>query len=356
MEITTSCAPNIAVIKYWGKRSDNELNLPMNGSVSVTLSQEQLNTTTSVFTCPTLKVDRFWLNGKENAIGERMKTVICAIKDLKRNSTGIKYETKSSLECASPDWNLHICSVNNFPTGAGLASSASGLSCLVYTLILLYHLDSHYTMEELSQYARMGSGSACRSLFGGFVEWTVGIKANGADSIARQIKPFVDMTVFIVITDKSEKKISSTIGMQQTVKTSELYTHRQLTVQTRINEMKEYIQKEDWGNVFKLTMRDSNQFHAVCLDTYPPIMYLNDISREIIQTVSDYNEIHGISVAYTFDAGPNAVLFIKDNPEQFKNFLNERIKAIEIIETTIGHGPLVLETSLFDKQGFPKKF
>lgn len=213
---------------------------------------------------------------------------------------------------------MHICSKNNFPTAAGLASSAAGYACLVFSLAQLFGVAD----TELSSIARVGSGSACRSIFGGFVSWEKGDKADGSDSVALQVAPHThwpEMEILILVVSAGRKTVSSTSGMETTVKTSALIGHRaDVVVPERMAQMKQAILDRDFQTFGRLTMQDSNQFHAVCLDTYPPITYLNDTSRAIIDLLTRYNDhAKEIKAAYTFDAGPNAVIYAqaKDVPQ-----------------------------------------
>lgn len=209
---------------------------------------------------------------------------------------------------------VHVCSENNFPTAAGLASSASGLAALVYTLSQLFELN--ISTSEVSKIARQGSGSACRSLFGGFVAWEMGEKADGSDSFAVQIAPethWPELQALICVVSDAKKGTSSTAGMQSTIKTSLLMKERiSSIVPARMEAMKKAVLDKDFQSFAELTMRDSNQFHAVCLDTYPPIFYMNDTSRAIIQLIHEYNATSPdgkLKAAYTYDAGPNAVIY-----------------------------------------------
>lgn len=218
-------------------------------------------------------------------------------------------ESSSGLEPLST-YKVHVCSENNFPTAAGLASSASGLAALVYTLAQLYELQ--ISTSDLSRIARQGSGSACRSLFGGFVAWEMGSAADGSDSKAVQIAPethWPELEALVCVVSDAKKGTSSTEGMQHTVETSELMQARISTVvPQRMASIKQAILDRDFATFAEITMRDSNQFHAVCLDTYPPISYLNDTSRAIMRVIHEYNK-DGIKAAYTYDAGPNAVIY-----------------------------------------------
>ncbi|KAK2085687.1 hypothetical protein P7K49_036987 [Saguinus oedipus] len=357
-----------------GGKRDEELVLPINSSLSVTLHQDQLKTTTTAAISKDFTEDRVWLNGREEDVGqprlqaclqERSKCPESAsasgpllrLQGMAGNQTsglpssgavahlqdqlslglrsgfpgkevsmtslagrGLVFSFRclarkrrnawdgdpppSSLSC-----KVHVASVNNFPTAAGLASSAAGYACLAYTLARVYGVES-----DLSEVARRGSGSACRSLYGGFVEWQMGEQADGKDSVARQVAPeshWPELRVLILVVSAEKKLTGSTVGMQASVKTSPLLRFRaESVVPARMAEMTRCIQERDFRGFAQLTMQDSNQFHATCLDTFPPISYLSHISWRIIHLVHRFNAHHGdTKVAYTFDAGPNAVIF-----------------------------------------------
>ncbi|KAI9145222.1 diphosphomevalonate decarboxylase [Paraphysoderma sedebokerense] len=320
-EVTCSAPVNIAVIKYWGKR-DTKLLLPTNSSLSATLSQDILHSRTTIRASQSFTSDRLWLNGIEESIKPNPRLVTC-ISTLRSLRQKLEKEFSSSLEPLS-SYPLHICSENNFPTAAGLASSASGYACLVFTLANLYKLPLSPT--ELSKLARLGSGSACRSLFGGFVAWEMGIEADGSDSQAVQVAPesyWPEIEALILVVHDGKKGVSSTSGMQTTIETSPLVQHRiQNVVPERMNQMIKAIKQRDFDTFAELTMKDSNQFHAICLDTFPPIFYMNDVSKGIIQLITDYNNFdyddqtqqngnqkQKFKAAYTYDAGPNAVIY-----------------------------------------------
>nr|XP_030705342.1 diphosphomevalonate decarboxylase [Globicephala melas] len=311
LEVVTCTAPvNVAVIKYWGKR-DEELILPINSSLSVTLHQDQLKTTTTAAISRDFTEDRIWLNGREEDVGQpRLQACLREIRRLARKRRSDGHEDPLPL---SLSYKVHVASVNNFPTAAGLASSAAGYACLAYALARVYGVES-----DLSEVARRGSGSACRSLYGGFVEWQMGERADGKDSIARQVAPeshWPELRVLILVVSTEKKPTGSTAGMQTSVETSALLRFRaEALVPARMAEMTRCVRERDFQAFGQLTMKDSNQFHATCMDTFPPISYLNDTSRRIIQLAHCFNAHHGqTKVAYTFDAGANAVIFTLDD-------------------------------------------
>ncbi|CAD5111318.1 DgyrCDS634 [Dimorphilus gyrociliatus] len=306
MKTVTFTAPvNIAVVKYWGKR-DDKLILPLNSSLSATLDQDVMCAKTTVACSKEFKESSLWLNGKREDINStRIQNVIKTIKKL-------ALEKNPSNEIIS--WNVEIRSCNNFPTAAGLASSAAGFACLVSALANLYEIEG-----DLSEIARQGSGSACRSVLGGWVAWDKG--TNSKDSIARQIADenhWPDMRVLIIVVNAGHKSTTSTGGMARSVETSRLLELRaKEIVPDMMRKMEKAILQKNFDEFAELTMRDSNQLHAICLDTYPPISYMNDTSRFIQYVVHSINDFHQTNkVAYTFDAGPNACLYLLEENAQ----------------------------------------
>jgi len=329
--VTCEATANIAVIKYWGKR-DDKLILPNNSNLSFTMD-EQLKTRTTVMFSPKLKEDEFWLNGKkmdlkEKEIAERMQQL-----DVIRKKAGIQDKAL-------------IVSVNCFPTAAGFASSAAGLAALAVAASKAAGLN--LSGSELSILARLGSGSASRSVLGGFVEWKKGENPDGSDCIAVQIAPashWPELRNIIAVVDAGKKKISSRAGMKQTIATSVLYPARLGYVENAVEEMKKVVLAKDFPKFGEITMRESSNLHSVMLDTWPPIMYLNDISKEIIYAVHDLNNAEGkIIAAYTFDAGPNAHIYTTvENLAKVQKML----KGIKGVQKTmickVGEGPKILE-------------
>lgn len=329
VHIASTTAPvNIATLKYWGKRDAN-LNLPTNSSISVTLAQEDLRTLTSAATAESFTEDKLWLNGNEESLSNK-RTQDC-LQDLR--SLRRKLEDKNPSLPKFSQWKLHIVSENNFPTAAGLASSAAGFAALVVAIAKLFNLPND--MSELSKIARKGSGSACRSLFGGYVAWEMGELQDGSDSKAVEVLPmeqWPQMKAAILVVSDVKKDTSSTQGMQLTVKTSDLFKERiETVVPNRFIEMKKAIVDHDFASFADLTMKDSNSFHATCLDSYPPIFYINDTSKKIIRLVHNINAFFNETiVAYTFDAGPNAVLYyLEEHEPKLFAFLYKLLNSVD---------------------------
>ncbi|KAF1814514.1 diphosphomevalonate decarboxylase [Eremomyces bilateralis CBS 781.70] len=382
---STTAPVNIAVIKYWGKR-DAKLNLPTNSSLSVTLAQSDLKAHTTASCSQAFSDDdSLILNGEPSPLTTpRSQACLARLRALRK----ILEDRDNSLPKLS-QWPLRIVSINNFPTAAGLASSAAGFAALIRAIANLYELPQSPT--ELSAIARQGSGSACRSLFGGYVAWDAGTAADGNDSVAVEVAPashWPEMRALVVVASAEKKGVPSTAGMQQTAATSTLFPLRvEKLVPARMIAMKEAIAKKDFATFADLTMQDSNSFHAVCLDTVPPIFYMNETSRAAVRLVEAINERVGRNVAaYTFDAGPNAVVYyLAENEGQvagvFKSLLgdkdgwagdrgtqvqeapieglDERVVAVlksgvsRVILTGVGEGPIATSDHLVSESGLP---
>mmetsp|Transcript_8665 Transcript_8665/g.20038 ORF Transcript_8665/g.20038 Transcript_8665/m.20038 type:complete len:418 (-) Transcript_8665:232-1485(-) len=318
----TMTAPNnIANIKYWGKASV-ELNTPTNDSVSVTLDQADLRAVTTVAMSKSFTKDRLWLNGVEDekiSTHKRFRACVDGVKKLATDRLGDDDKvvlTKDEIQ----SMHVHVSSYNTFPTAAGMASSAAGYAALVATLAKLMGAREEFP-GQLSTVARQGSGSACRSMYGGFVAWNRGgEREDGLDSMAEQIATethWPEIRALILVVSADKKGTSSTSGMMTTVRTCDWLQYRATEiVPKRMEEICTAFLEKDFATFGKLTMQDSNELHAACLDTYPPIFYMNDVSRSIVRLVHAYNAWAGggggdevIRAAYTFDAGPNAVMF-----------------------------------------------
>ena len=215
---------------------------------------------------------------------------------------------------------FRITSINDVPTASGLASSSSGLAALAYGLIQLYQLERLFSMSQLSAIARVGSGSACRSLFGGFVLWR-DEEAAPLENNSPMINWTADISAIVLIQPQiTEKIVPSSLGMQTTVSSSSLFEKRPSLAEKRLELMVDLLSSpptpSSYSDFCELIMKDSNSFHALCIDTFPPLFYLNQTSHRVIYFVHFLNanlSKYSLSapLAYTFDAGPHPVLICK---------------------------------------------
>ena len=299
---------NIALCKYWGKR-DAELNLPVNSSLSISLGK--LGTRTIIKFAK--NADRVFLNGKPapKAFAARLSGYL----DLFR----------------SDEQFFEVRTRNNIPTAAGLASSASGFAALVKALDQL--MGWGFNPRELSMLARLGSGSASRSLYDGFAVWHAGQRADGMDSYAesfsnawKQAEPaplhfseyWKSLRVGILEVSKVRKKVGSTEGMNRTRETSELYESWPAQAQCDYDELRTAIASEDFPMFGKTAENNALAMHATMMAAWPPLCYWKPQSVSLMNKVWVARE-KGLDLFFTMDAGPNLkLLFLKDNQATVK--------------------------------------
>jgi diphosphomevalonate decarboxylase len=281
--VSAEAHPNIALIKYWGNR-DNALRLPANGSISITLGG--LRTTTRVRFDATLTSDLLRIDGVPASEEARART--SAVLDLIRAEGGER--RFAEVESAS-----------DFPVGAGLASSASAFAALVTAACAAAGLD--LAPPERSRLARRGSGSACRSIYGGFVEWKIGAGDN--DSIAEPIAEpnHWQLADLVAIVSDSPKNVGSTRGHALAV-TSPLQAARVEDTPRRLAVCRSAILERDFDALARVVEIDCHMMHAVMQTSTPPLLYWSPASLTVMQAVRDWRS-EGIPVCYTLDAGPN---------------------------------------------------
>jgi len=295
--VTFDAPPNIALVKYWGVR-DPTLALPYNSSISVTL--DRLRSRTTVRFDPTAGSDRVVINGAAATGGPRDGVV----RFLDRVRALAEIGTRALVD-----------SDNNFPTASGLASSASGFAALAGAAAWAAGL--RLTPRALSQLARYGSGSASRSIFGGFVEWRAGTRPDGRDCYARPLAgpghwpALVDLVV--LVEGAPVKAVRSKDAMQSTVATSPYFATRQRELPGRIRGIRAAIARRDPDRLFPLVMEECDSFREVCETTRPSLDYLTDTSRTVLDAIVALNRTAGRPIAaYTHDAGAHVHVFTLD--------------------------------------------
>ncbi|WP_026684853.1 diphosphomevalonate decarboxylase [Heyndrickxia coagulans] len=297
MEATARAHTNIALIKYWGKR-DEKLFLPMNSSLSITL--DRFYTTTKVAFDSALKADVFFLNGKPAIDAETAK--ISRFMDKIRAFAGEKRYA-------------YIESQNEVPIAAGLASSASGMAALAAAAVKALGLE--VDGRTLSILARQGSGSACRSIYGGFVEWQKGEKADGSDSHAVPLlsEDDWDLSILSCLVESKQKKVSSREGMKRTVSTSPFYKAWLETVETDLAAAKSAIAARDFTMLGHVLEANALKMHATTISADPPFLYWQSATLDVMQEVALLRE-RGIEAYFTIDAGPNVKVLCERKDEE----------------------------------------
>ncbi|GAP06686.1 diphosphomevalonate decarboxylase [Anaerolinea thermolimosa] len=317
---TAIAHPNIAFIKYWGNRDEN-LRIPANGSISMNL--DGLFTRTSVTFSPNLKTDLLFINGKpaEQVALRRVSRFLDHIRGL-----------------AKTDWYTEVVSENNFPTGAGLASSAAAFAAL--SMAATAALGLKLTEQELSRIARLGSGSACRSVPGGFVEWQAGTCHE--DSFAFSIAPPAHWNLVdcIAIASSGHKSTGSTEGHSLAF-TSPLQLARVADTPRRLDKARRAILERDFATFAEIVEQDSTLMHAVMMTSTPPLFYWQPVSLEIMQKVSQWRA-EGIPCCFTLDAGPNVhVITLSSSAPEITSRLSVIPGIQQVLQATPG-GPTQL--------------
>lgn len=307
---------NIALIKYWGK-ADEALIIPMNNSLSVTL--DRFYTETRVTFDETLTEDQLILNGE--AVNAKESAKIQRYMEMIRKEAGISEHALIESE-------------NFVPTAAGLASSASAYAALAGACNEALQLG--LSDKDLSRLARRGSGSASRSIYGGFAEWEKGnddetsfahrVEADGWENELAM--------VFVVINNKS-KKVSSRSGMSLTRDTSRFYQYWLDNVEPDLKEIKEAIAQKDFKRMGEVIEANGLRMHATNLGAQPPFTYLVPESYNAMRIVHECREAE-LPCYFTMDAGPNVkVLIEKKNQQAIVNKFLQEFDQSQIITSDI---------------------
>lgn len=309
--------PNIALIKYWGNR-DHTLRLPANGSISMNL--DGLFTRTRVTFDADLERDTLLLDGQ--AADEATLQRVSHFLDLVRERAGMKIYARVESE-------------NNFPVGSGIASSASAFAALALaaTQAAGLQLDE----RELSRLARRGSGSACRSVPGGFVEWQAG--ESDLDSYAFSLAPpeHWDLCDCIAIVNPSHKAIGSSAG-HRLAESSPLQTARVADAPRRLEICRQAILERNFTALSEIVELDSNLMHAVMMTSQPPLFYWEPATLSVLKAVPTLRD-EGLPACYTIDAGPNVhVLCPGSSAAEVERRLRE-IPGVQNIIRTFPGGP-----------------
>lgn len=316
---------NIALIKYWGKR-DKEQFLPMNSSLSLTL--DAFYTDTKVVFDDSLTADEFYLNGQKQSEKEIQK---------------ISHFLNLFREQIDKGRFARVDSLNFVPTAAGLASSASAFAALALATATALRLEM--SKEELSTYARRGSGSSTRSLFGGFVEWEMG--DDQTNSMAHPVDDASwDIGMIVLAVDTGKKKIASREGMEHTVQTSPFYPIWVETAAHDLKEMKTAIKKRDFDRIGQLAEHNGMKMHATTLSANPPFTYWTADTMKAQEAVRQVREQLGVKAFMTIDAGPNVkVLCRASDMETLVAALSDYLPRNQIWTSLPGRGAYVLTES-----------
>ncbi|MBI4089629.1 MAG: diphosphomevalonate decarboxylase [Candidatus Levybacteria bacterium] len=325
MKATAVAPSNIAFIKYWGKK-DEVLRLPENGSISMNLSN--LLTTTTVEFNTSFKEDEIIINNQKEPNDDSR-----AIKHLDRVRKIAKIKQKAK-----------VVTQNNFPTGTGLSSSASGFAALTLTAAKAAGLN--LSEKELSILARQGSGSACRSIPDGFVEWLDGDTSERSYAISLYKPDYWDIVDVVAVVSRNKKEVSTTEG-QKLAKSSPFFPVRLKNIKEKIKLIKKYLAKKDFKNFGELVEGEALELHSIMLTSTPSLIYLLPGSLHVMHMVKRWRQ-EGLPVYFTVNTGQDIHLICqkKDAQEVVK-----RAETISEVQKTIinlpSQGAYLTEKHLF---------
>lgn len=318
---TARAHSNIALAKYWGKR-DAQLNIPAVGSLSLTL--DALHTDTTVTFERGRQHDELVLNGALEAQDHPGARRVSSVLDIVRSLAVTKLYA-------------NVTSTNNFPTGAGLASSASGFAALAVAACAAAGVEQ--SPRQLSILARRGSASAARSIFGGYVELHAGSAVDGEDAYAEQLISAEEwpLSIVVAITETRPKAVSSTEGMSFTSVTSPFYESWVETSNGALEHMRAAILVHDLEKVGELAEQSCLALHSLMLTTRPALIYWNAATMSAIHAVRALRD-EGIPVYFTIDAGPQVKALCR--PEDAEKVARALASLPGVRETrTSGLGP-----------------
>lgn len=283
---------NIALCKYWGKRNE-ELNLPVTDSLSLSLGQHG----SSITIRTGRENDSVVLNGSELHANDPFAIRTVSFVNLFRGGAGA----------------LLIEAQNTIPTAAGFASSASGFAALVRTLDALFEWD--LDERSLSILARLGSGSACRSIFEGLVMWHAGSSGDGMDSYGEPLGiEWPELRIGLIVLSKKQKRIGSRTAMKRTVETSSLYQAWPQTVKRDVSAIRTAIAERNVREVGRIAERNALTMHATMMAADPAVIYWTPKSVHTMQRVWKARK-EGLGVFFTMDAGPNLKLLYETHDQ-----------------------------------------
>jgi diphosphomevalonate decarboxylase len=322
LSATAVASPNIAFIKYWGNR-DQALRIPANGSISMNLAG--LVARTRVEFDHRHDHDVLWINGQEitGLALQRVELFLNLVREL-----------------AGQKLYAQVISTADFPAEAGLASSAAAFAAL--TLAATHALGFNLSEQELSRLARRGSGSACRSIPTGFVEWQAG--SGDQDSFAFSIASpdYWDLVDCIAVVSHGSKPVGSSEG-HSLAWTSPLQQARLADTPRRLDICRQAIRQRDFGALAEVVELDSNLMHAVMLTSLPALFYWMPATLTVIKAVSSWRRA-GAPVCYTVDAGPNVHVLCPSDVQALVQLQLNQLPGVEsVLVASPGSGARLID-------------
>lgn len=330
-KIKWRCPANIALIKYWGKRP---VQLPCNPSLSMTLSHSftDLELTLKEKKRKGLELVYLFDNKPNKAFSKRILTY------LQDNKQAFPF-----LE----DYALQINTTNSFPYAAGIASSASAFGALALALMSVENINQEHFKQKASYYARLGSGSACRSIYGQFALWGQHPKAQNSNneyavplhSVHKSLKTLQDA---ILIVDDRPKKVSSSKG-HALMEGHDYAQSRFKQANKHCGKLFEVLKLGNFEEFTNIVEQEALALHAMMMTSKKYYLLMKPATLKIIQKIMDYRKQTGLKMCFTMDAGPNVhLLYPKEYLTEVKGFIDRELSGS--LKSTIfdeaGKGPI----------------
>jgi diphosphomevalonate decarboxylase len=325
---TVKASSDVALIKYWGKK-DEKLRLPENGSISLVL--DGLDTTTTVEFQSGLSSDTFMLDGAEVAQSSPKYARVMQHLDRIRMLAGITIKAR-------------VVSQNNFPADTGLSSSGSGMAALTCAAANAAGLS--LSEKELSILARQASGTACRCVCGGFVEWKDGDTSETSYSETLYPADHWDLVDVIAVVSKETKKISSTQG-HSSAKSSPFYEARQTRLPVKTAALKQVLAEKNFSEFGKIVEAEALEFHSILLTSEASLIALLPGSIAVMHTVRQLRA-EGVEAYFTINTGFNVHVLTLP---QFQETVEKRLQQLSAVQSTLiarpGEKPKEITDHLF---------
>ncbi len=316
MKVTAKAPANIAFIKYWGKKNE-KLRLPANSSISMNLSNAF--SITSVEFDKKFNEDMVKIDGTVASGGEKERVA-------RHLSLVRKIAGKSDY--------AEVISKNNFPKASGIASSASGFAALTVAGAKAAGLS--LSEKQLSILARLGSGSACRSIPSGFVEWKEGSKNEDSYAHSLYSPNYWEIYDLIAVVGENSKKVSSTEG-HAIAESSPFYKTRIVEMKNKIKEIKLALKDKDFTRFGEILEAEAINMHTVMMTSIPPLFYWLPMTLATILKIMEWRE-RGLESYFTIDAGPNIHVICQGKD---KAKIGRRLLSLEGIKDVIVNRPSV---------------
>ncbi len=322
----TAVAPsNIAFIKYWGRKNE-ELRLPENASISMNLSN-LLTTTTVEFSSNFTKDDITINNAKNEAQEKRVIEHLNRVRKMANIQTFAK-----------------VVSINNFPTGTGLSSSASGFAAL--TLAAAKAAGLNLSEKELSILARLGSGSACRSIPNGFVEWKDGDTNDTSYAVSLYPENYWDIADLVAVVSTSQKDVPSAKG-QILAQSSIFFETRKKHMSQKIADCRKFLQEKDFIKFGELVEQEALELHAIYLTSKPSLIYLLPETIKVIKEIKKIRQ-NGLQIYFTLNTGQDVhIICLQKDVEKVKQLIEKIPEDKKTIVNFPSTGAKIVEKDLF---------